>query len=45
MEVMEMTVEEIFSLLSTHMAKGLMIHEQLATAFGFLNLCGYRKCH
>ena len=40
-----MTVEEIFSHLSNHMVKGLMIHEQIANAFGFLNLCGYKKCH
>lgn len=40
-----MAVEEIFSIISTHMAKGLKIHNQLATAFSFLNLCGYKKCH
>lgn len=40
-----MTVEEIFSIISTHMAKGLRVHNQLANAFGFLNLRGYRKCH
>lgn len=40
-----MTVEEIFSRLSNHMKKGLIIHDQIANAFGFLNLCGYRKCH
>ena len=40
-----MAVEEIFSIISTHMAKGLRIHNELANAFGFLNLCGYRKCH
>lgn len=40
-----MTVEEIFSRLSTHMAKGLMIHNQIANGFGFLNLYGYRRCH
>lgn len=40
-----MTVEEIFSHLSAHMTKGLMIHDQLAKAFNFLNLCGYSKCH
>lgn len=40
-----MTIEEIFSHLSAHMIKGLMIHDQLATAYDFLNLCGYKKCH
>ena len=40
-----MTVEEIFSHLSAHMVKGLMIHDQLASAYYFLNLCGYKKCH
>ena len=40
-----MTVEEIFSHLAAHMIKGLMIHDQIATAYGFLNLCGYKKCH
>ena len=40
-----MTVEEIFSTISAHMRKGLMIHKQLMNIFGFLNLCGYQKCH
>ena len=40
-----MTVEEIFSNISTHMAKGLLIHSQMASLYGFLNLCGYQKCH
>lgn len=40
-----MIVEEIFSHLSAHMIKGLMIHDQLASAYDFLNLRGYRKCH
>lgn len=40
-----MTVEEIFSKISTHMAKGLKIHSQIASLYGFLNLCGYQKCH
>lgn len=40
-----MTVEEIFANLATHMKKGLMMHDQLATIFGFLNLSGYQKCH
>ena len=40
-----MTADEIFSLIASHMAKGLLIHNQLACAFNFLNLCGYKKCH
>jgi len=40
-----MTVEEIFAKLATHMAKGLMIHDQISHIYGFLNLCGYQKCH
>lgn len=40
-----MTVEEIFANLSSHMAKGLIIHDQLSNAYNFLNLCGYKKCH
>lgn len=40
-----MTVEEIFSHLSAHMIKGLMIHDQFSSVYGFLNLCGYKKCH
>lgn len=40
-----MTVEEIFAKILAHMAKGLMIHDQINHAFGFLNLCGYQKCH
>ena len=27
------------------MAKGLRIHSQIASLFGFLNLCGYQKAH
>lgn len=40
-----MTIEEIFSNISTHMAKGLLIHNQMASLYGFLNLRGYQKCH
>ena len=41
---MKMTIEEIFSNILTHMAKGLLIHNQMASLYGFLNLCGYQKC-
>lgn len=40
-----MTIEEIFYNISTHMAKGLLIHNQMASLYGFLNLKGYQKCH
>ena len=40
-----MTVEEIFSKMAAHMVKGLMIHDQISSAYTFLNLCGYAKCH
>lgn len=40
-----MTVEEIFSALAAHMVKGFMIHDQMATAYNFLGLKGYKKCH
>ena len=40
-----MTVEEVFTKLCTHMIKGLMFHEQLATYYHFLDLEGYKCCH
>ena len=40
-----MTIEEVFSEISKHMIKGLMVHTQLADYFEFLGLCGYHKCH
>lgn len=40
-----MTVEEIFSELSAHMIKGLMVHDQMTKYYCFLNLKGYAKCH
>lgn len=39
-----MNIEEIFLAISSHLAKGLKIHNMLANAFGFLNLDGYKKC-
>ena len=38
-----MAVEEIFSKLSTHMARGIKMHNHMALLFGFLNLNGYQK--
>lgn len=40
-----MTIEEIFSKLVAHMKKGVMIHNQISIIYGFLDLCGYQKCH
>ena len=40
-----MTVDEIFRELSSHMIKGVMIHDQLADYYDFLNLHGYKRCH
>lgn len=40
-----MTAEEIFSQISTHMVKGLMIHSDYADYYYFLNLCGYGETH
>ena len=40
-----MTVEDIFKQLSSHMIKGVMIHEQLSDYYDFLNLHGYKRCH
>ena len=38
-----MTVTEIFTQLSSHMVKGLMVHEQLANYYDFLGLDGFRR--
>lgn len=40
-----MTVEEIYKKLSSHMVKGVMIHEQMSDYYDFLNLHGYKRCH
>ena len=40
-----LTVEEIFSKILAHMIKGVMIHDQMSIAYGFLGLCGYQKLH
>ena len=40
-----MTVDEIFTELSTRMLKGMMTHEQLSNYYKFLGLNGYAKCH
>ena len=38
-----MTVEEAFKTLSAHMVEAMMIHDQLADAFAFLNLNGFKR--
>ena len=40
-----MSIESIFSDLSTNMLKGIMIHEQLMNCYLFLGLEGYAACH
>ena len=40
-----MTVEEIFKRLSSHMIEGVMLHDQMADYYDFLNLRGYKRCH
>ena len=40
-----MTLEEIFSEISAHMIKGLMVHDQMARYYCFLNLKSYEECH
>ena len=40
-----MTVEEIYSEISAHMIKGIMMHSQLADYYDFLGLGGYKRCH
>lgn len=40
-----MTIDEIFSKLSSHMIQGMMTHEQLMNCYEFLGLSGYAACH
>ena len=40
-----MTIVEIFSELSNHMIKGMMVHDQMSNYYRFLGLNGYAKCH
>lgn len=40
-----MTIDEIFTELSGHMTKGVMLHAQMADYYGFLALKGYMKAH
>ena len=40
-----MSVDEIFRELSSHITKGVMLHEQMSDYYDFLNLHGYKRCH
>ena len=40
-----MDIEDVYEKLSAHMITGMMIHEQFANYYDFLNLRGYKKCH
>ena len=40
-----MAIDELFSELSGHMIKGLMIHDQMSDYYDFLSLRGYKRCH
>ena len=40
-----MTVEDIFKRLDAHIIKGIMLHEQFADYFDFLNFHGYKRLH
>ena len=40
-----MSIDEIFSKMSAHMVKGMMVHEQLMNSYLFLGLKGYAACH
>ena len=40
-----MTVDEIFGALSAHFIKGMMLHDQMANYYDFLQLRGFKRCH
>ena len=40
-----MSVDEVFKTLSSHIIKGVMLHEQMSDYYDFLNLHGYKRCH
>lgn len=40
-----MAYSEIFSDLSAHFIKGMMVHDQMANYYDFLSLKGYKRCH
>lgn len=43
--MLKMTVEEVFTKISTHMIKGLMVHDEFFQYYTFLGLWGYADCH
>lgn len=38
-------IEDLFAKIAAHMIKGIMMHDQMANYYSFLNLKGYAKCH
>ena len=40
-----LTIDEIFSILASHMLQGIMLHEQFMNVYLFLGFYGYSKCH
>ena len=40
-----MTIEEIFSKISAHSIRGMMIHDGMANYYDFLGLHGFKRCH
>lgn len=40
-----MTLIEIYTKLTSHVLKGMMIHEEMANYYDFLGLEGYKRCH
>lgn len=40
-----MAYSEIFSELSAHFIKGMMVHYQMANYYDFLSLCGFKRYH
>lgn len=40
-----MTVDEIFAKINSHMIEGVMLHDQMAEYYDFLNFHGYKRCH
>lgn len=40
-----MTVAEIFAKINAHMITGIMLHDQMAEYYDFLDLHGFKRCH
>lgn len=41
----ERTVAEVFAKIKAHMLEGMVMHDEMARYYSFLNLKGYEKCH